>query len=132
MAVCYDTSPNMKGLGVDSTRISRFRKMSDSIRDRLARKILEESELEVYNAAKDRAMRLACFFSEKECISKTLGTGFHGIGFKDMIIRKNELGRPCVWLDGRAKLKADELGISVMKLSLTHEGDVIICVCCAF
>lgn len=132
MAVSYDTSDNMKGLGIDSTRISRFRKMTDSIRDRLARKILEESELKVYEASRDKALRLACFFSEKECISKALGTGFHGIGFKDMIIRKNELGRPCVWLDGRAKQKADELGISVMKISLTHEGDVIICVCCAY
>ncbi|MBO4361051.1 MAG: holo-ACP synthase [Eubacteriaceae bacterium] len=132
MAVSFDTSEHMKGMGVDSTRISRFRKMRDSIRDRLARKILEESELAVYMAAKDPAMRLACFFSEKECISKTLGTGFTGISFKDIIIRKNELGRPCVWLDGRAKQKAEELGISVIKISLTHEGDVIICVSCAF
>ena len=130
MAVSFDNPSAVKGLGTDATRISRFRSMSDPVRERMARKILSEDEMAVYRAAKDPCVSLARSFCQKECVSKCLGTGYsNGVHFSDIIIKRDPLGRPTVWLQKGAQKRAEELGMKSIMISLTDEGDTVICVC---
>lgn len=125
MAV-FDVSVNIKGVGVDCTRISRFAELKDDIRQKLALKILSNCEYAEYENSKNKAKRLACFFCCKEAVSKALGTGFSEFGFSDIVIKKDDKNRPFVLLEGNAEVSARKRNISAVKVSLTHEGDFVI------
>lgn len=122
----FDLSTSLKGVGVDCTRISRFAEFNDVIRERLAQEILSEDEYREYEKSKNRPKRLACFFCYKEAVAKALGTGFSEFGFPDIVIKKDEKNRPFVLLKDKAARVAKKKGISAVKVSLTHEGDLII------
>ncbi len=51
---------------------------------------------------------------------KALGTGLRGVGWKDIEVIRNEAGAPSVLLHGRAKVRAETLGVREMSLSLSH------------
>ena len=57
---------------------------------------------------------------------KALGTGFKGIGRKDVSVTAGQNGRPAVLLAGRAKELAEERGIVEFALSLSATGDLAI------
>lgn len=126
MAVSFDKSANIKGVGIDCTTISRFNSMLPRVMQRLAERILTDEEMTVYNEASNKPKRLACYFCEKEAVAKALGTGFRDVAFVDITIMKDEYGRPYVLLDGNALKVAREKSIEVIKISLTHEGDSVI------
>lgn len=128
MEISFDSQTAVKGVGVDATTISRFRKMDPDIRERLARRVLAPCEYEVYASSKDPEKRLACFWAEKESVSKALGTGFRGIAYSDIIIKKNALGKPCVYLTEKGAGIAGKSGITSISIALTHELDTVICV----
>ena len=67
-----------------------------------------------------RAPELAARFAAKEAISKALGTGLRGIGWREMEVLSDERGKPLVYLHGRAKARADFLGLSDFAISLSH------------
>ena len=59
-------------------------------------------------------------------VLKALGTGFKGIGRKDVSVTAGQNGRPAVLLVGRAKELAEERGIVEFALSLSATGDLAI------
>lgn len=79
-----------------------------------------------------KARRYAGRFAAKEAVIKALG-GIHPEGFswRDINIIRQESGRPFVWLEGRPKARQDDLGISKLFLSITHEGNMAIALCLA-
>ncbi len=123
----FDSSGSVKGIGVDCTRISRFAKLEVNVLEKLARKILTEQEYFDYSSCNNKPKKLACFFCCKEAVSKALGTGFSCFGFSDIMILKDDNNRPYVSLNRKAANVAGEKGISAIKVSITHEGDYVIC-----
>ncbi len=73
-----------------------------------------------------RARDLAARFAAKEAISKALGTGMHGVRWRDMEVVSDRRGKPHVRLHGSAKARAEELGIQDLAISLTHSRDLAI------
>jgi len=63
---------------------------------------------------------LAGLFAAKEAVMKALGTGMAGANFSDIRVRHFDSGQPYIELEGKARSKADELGVRTWHVSITH------------
>jgi holo-[acyl-carrier protein] synthase len=63
---------------------------------------------------------LAARFAAKEAVSKALGTGIGDVGWKEIEIVNGPRRQPMVRLYGRARRSADEQGLQVWAISLSH------------
>jgi holo-[acyl-carrier protein] synthase len=110
------------GVGVDIVEIRRITEAMERNNNFLA-KIFTDIEIEYLKSRKFRAEYVAGRFAAKEAVSKALGTGIRGFGFRDIEIDKNELGQPVVVLKGNAKLTAQKFGNYNLQLSISHGQD---------
>ncbi|OGH19710.1 MAG: hypothetical protein A3D74_00435 [Candidatus Levybacteria bacterium RIFCSPHIGHO2_02_FULL_37_13] len=78
-----------------------------------------------------RAQRYAARFAAKEAVVKALGgIDRNGFGYKDIAVLKDEIsGKPFIFLDGKAKTRAEEIGINKILISITHEKDHAVAWC---
>jgi holo-[acyl-carrier protein] synthase len=65
-----------------------------------------------------KVTRLAGRFAAKEAISKALGTGLHGVAWREMEVVQLRSGRPTVRLYGNAKKRAELLGLTAFDVSI--------------
>ncbi|UGA55196.1 holo-ACP synthase [Vibrio sp. VB16] len=110
------------GLGTDIAEIERLEKALSRNGDAFAKRILAESEYQIYLTLKQQGRFLAKRFAAKEAASKALGTGIaHGVTFHDFVISNDENGKPILMLENRAKDIADKRGITHVHLSISDE-----------
>lgn len=107
------------GIGVDSISISRVQKAME--REYFAKRIFTEKELEQMDSKRRRA---ASDFAGKEAVVKVFGTGFVGVGARDISILRDEKGAPYVELYGAALRRAEEMGIDTWHISITNTEEV--------
>jgi holo-[acyl-carrier protein] synthase len=75
----------------------------------------------------ERASRLSGRLAVKEAVMKALGTGFgNGVGFLDVEVATLPSGAPTIVLHGKAKVLAEDMGISRWLVSTSHEGAMAI------
>jgi hypothetical protein len=67
-------------------------------------------------------------WAAKEAVSKVLGLGVRGIGWRDIEIERLPTGQPAVRLHGRAEARARQLGMDRIALSITHESDYAVAI----
>ena len=103
--------------GVDIIEIERIQRALERWGDRFLRRIYTEDEAAY---CRGRPPNLAGRFAAKEAAMKALGTGLRGVGWKDIEVIRNQAGAPSVLLHGRAKVRAETLGVREMSLSLSH------------
>ena len=106
--------------GVDIIEIERIQRALERWGDRFLRRIYTEDEAAY---CRGRPPNLAGRFAAKEAAMKALGTGLRGVGWKDIEVIRNDAGAPSVLFHGRAKVRAETLGIREMSLSLSHSRD---------
>ena len=115
------------GIGVDIAEIARFKKSMERFGDRLARKILTDSEFKQYPKVKDPARFLAMRFAAKEATSKALGTGFkQGISPRQIGVEHEPSGKPNLIVFGKASLLFNQRRIDNPKVSLSDDGGLAI------
>lgn len=102
--------------GVDIIEIHRIERVINQWGDRFLNRIYTETELAI---CKNKPNRLASRFAGKEAVMKALGTGIRGIGWKEIEIGSESSGKPFVNLYGKAKVKAESLGIVDLAISLS-------------
>lgn len=110
------------GVGVDIVEIRRIKEAVER-NNNFLEKLFTDIELEYLNSRKLSPEYIAGRFAAKEAVSKALGTGIRGFGFRDIEINRNELGKPIVVLKGKAKLIAEQFGKYSMHLSISHGED---------
>ncbi|GAB4361404.1 MAG: holo-ACP synthase [Gammaproteobacteria bacterium] len=111
------------GLGNDLVCIERIRRLHEQYGLRLAQRILNEKEKQGYERVKEKEFYLAKRFAVKEATAKALGTGFRdGIGKRDIYIEHDHLGRPMVFLQGKAETRFNALGATKIWASITDDG----------
>ena len=132
MFIDYNRESIIKGIGIDMTDIRRYRKMSLEKQNHLSSKILTDDELVDYINSHDKTLFLAKIFCAKESIVKSMGTGFIGIGFKDIQIKNDSSGKPTVSLSQKANEIAKEKSIIGIQISITHEKDYVTCISTAY
>ncbi len=57
---------------------------------------------------------------------KALGVGTWGVGWREIEVLSDSKGRPLVCLEGRARDRAEEIGLGGLDISLSHSRDYAI------
>lgn len=83
------------GIGTDIIEIDRIESAIKNT-SKFLEKLFTEKELEQFNLEKPRVESIAGNFAVKEAVSKALGTGMREIGFKDIEVFRDSLGKPFV------------------------------------
>ncbi len=106
--------------GIDIVEITRVEKAIASWGERFLHRIYTQSELKLYGK---KPSSLAARFASKEAVMKLLGTGRKGIGWREIETLSLPNGKPVVNLYGRAKIKAQMLGLKEVRVSLSHSKE---------
>ena len=106
--------------GVDIIEISRVGRVLAGYGSRFLRRIYTAGEIDY---CRGRPPNLAARFAAKEATMKALGTGVRGVGWKDIEVIRHESGAPAIRLHGRAKTRAQRLGVQEISLSMSHSRD---------
>src|SRR5438445_7134438 len=112
-------------LGIDIISVGRIRRTLARFGGRFVRRVLTPSE---QRYVRDRAETLAGRWAAKEAVSKVLGLGVRGIGWRDIEIERLPTGQPAVRLHGRAARRAEQLGMARIALSISHEADYAVAI----
>jgi holo-[acyl-carrier protein] synthase len=112
------------GVGIDIIEVSRIEKQLSRGDDRFQRRLFTDREIAYCERKKFKGLHFAARFAAKEAFLKALGTGLSGgLSWKDVEVVNNEAGMPTLRLNGKARLLADELGLTGLHVSLTHVKD---------
>lgn len=109
--------------GVDLMEISRLREAAERHGERFFTRIYTPAERAL---CAGNYSSLAARFAAKEAISKTLGTGVGDIAWTEMEILRAPSGEPYLILHGKARTRAEELGLAEWSISLSHSRDLAI------
>ena len=119
-------------VGIDLIEVGRVRKVFEKHGERFLRRVFTEKEVQqCRRAGAVRATRLAGRFAAKEAISKALGTGLHGLAWREMEIVQLRSGRPTVTLYGNARRRAEFLGLGAFDVSIADLAEFSIAVAVA-
>jgi holo-[acyl-carrier protein] synthase len=110
--------------GVDIVVCSRIERIWKEHGPRFLDRIYTPRERDYCLAARDATPRLAGRFATKEAVMKALGVGWRaGIEWTDIETLPDGYGKPHVALAGQTALRAREIGIDDMLISISHAGD---------
>ena len=110
-------------VGIDMVAIPRVRAVLERHPDRFLRRIYTPEEVAV---CRGRVPELAARFAAKEAVMKALGTGARGVGWREIEVLPNRRGKPLLYLYGRARERAERIGLRALDVSLTHEREFAI------
>lgn len=117
--------PGTTELGIDIIKVDRIAATLRRFGPRFAERVLTPAE---QRYVRDRAETFAGRWAAKEAVSKVLGLGVRGIGWRDIEIERLPTGQPAVRLHGRAAARADQLGMSRIAVSISHESDYAVAI----
>ena len=115
-------------LGIDLIDIDRIAQALDRHPQRFRRRILTDREDRYCG---ERVERIAGRWAAKEAVSKVLGLGVRGVGWREIEVLPNYAGQPQVLLHGRAAARAARLGIGEVTVSISHERRMAVAVAIA-
>jgi holo-[acyl-carrier protein] synthase len=117
--------PLTEELGIDIIKVDRIAAALERFGGRFSARVLTERERRY---VRDRPETFAGRWAAKEAVSKVLGLGVRGIGWRDIEIERLPTGQPAVRLHGRAAARADQLGMDRIAVSITHEADYAVAI----
>jgi holo-[acyl-carrier protein] synthase len=112
-------------LGIDIIRVDRIVKALEKHGRRFPLRILTPAE-DVY--VRDRPENLAGRWAAKEAVSKVLGLGVRGVGWREIEIVRLPTGQPTVRLHDRALRRAQQLGMERIAVSISHEHEYAVAI----
>jgi phosphopantetheine--protein transferase-like protein len=117
--------PGTTELGIDIIRVSRIADSLARFGERFVTRVLTPREAAY---VRGRAETMAGRWAAKEAVSKVLGLGVRGIGWRDIEIERLPTGQPAVRLHGRAARRAEQLGMGRVALSISHESEFAVAI----
>ena len=106
------------GVGCDLIEIERVKKACE--KEAFLTRIYTERER---RQAKGDPRVLAGTFAVKEAVAKVFGTGFRDFMPVHVEVLRDPLGKPYVVLHAGAEMKAEELGIRTIEVSISDTKD---------
>ena len=113
------------GLGIDIVEIARVERLLGDRPERAIARLFLPGEADYCQRHAFPPRHFAARIAAKEATFKALaGTaGARDIGWTEIeVVSAAEDGRPSLLLHGRAKTRAEELGVTRVLVSLTHDG----------
>jgi holo-[acyl-carrier protein] synthase len=115
-------------IGVDLVDIDRIVAVLRRFPDRFRQRVLTEGEARY---CRNKVERIAGRWAAKEAISKVLGLGVRGVGWREIEILPNRAGAPQVTLHARAAARAAYLDLEDVTVSISHERRMAVAVAIA-
>lgn len=115
-------------IGIDLVDIDRIATVLRRFPDRFRQRVLTEREAWYCGS---RAERIAGRWAAKEAVSKVLGLGVRGVGWRDIEVLPNRAGQPQVTLHDRAAQRAASMGLDEVTVSISHERRMAVAVAVA-
>jgi len=112
-------------LGVDLIDLDRIAAVLARYPERFRRRVLTDGEARYCGT---KVERIAGRWAAKEAISKVLGLGVRGVGWREIEVLPNFAGQPQVRLHGRAARRAAALGLGELTVSISHERHMAVAV----
>jgi holo-[acyl-carrier protein] synthase len=117
--------PGTTELGIDIIKVDRIRRTLARFGGRFALRVLTPAESRY---VRDRPETLAGRWAAKEAVSKVLGLGVRGIGWREIEVERLPTGQPAIHLHGRAATRAEQLGMGRIAVSISHEADYAVAI----
>jgi holo-[acyl-carrier protein] synthase len=117
--------PGTTELGIDIIRVSRIAASLARFGDRFTARVLTPAEAAY---VRNRAETMAGRWAAKEAVSKVLGLGVRGVGWRDIEIERLPTGQPSVRLHGRAARRAEQLRMGRVAVSISHEDEYAVAI----
>jgi len=117
------------GIGVDVVEVDRIRTLLEArpgFRDR----VFTSSEIVDCQNEADPTPCYAARWAAREAAAKALG-GIPGRSWQDIAILRGPEGEPHLTLSGTAQQRADEVGVTELLVSISHERSVAAAFCVA-
>jgi holo-[acyl-carrier protein] synthase len=112
-------------LGIDIIKVDRIKATLKRFGPRFSNRVLTPAE---QRYVRGRPETMAGRWAAKEAVSKVLGLGVRGIGWRDIEVERLPTGQPSVRLHGRAAARADQLGMGRIAVSISHESDYAVAI----
>lgn len=118
----------MLSSGVDILHVQRVQEALARHGERFLARVYTPAEIAY---CRGRAPELAARFAAKEAAAKALGVGMRvlsrqGVGWHEIEIERDVLGKPHLSLTGSAAERAQRLGLTRWSLSIAHEREYAI------
>jgi holo-[acyl-carrier protein] synthase len=107
------------GVGTDLVDVERLRAALDR-QPGLAVRLFTGPERDYASRHVDPLPHLAARFAAKEAVMKAMGCGFTSVGFDEIGVIRADSGFPTIVLSGRARIRAEVLGVGKWHISLSH------------
>jgi holo-[acyl-carrier protein] synthase len=112
-------------LGIDIIKVDRIAKAIAKHGRRFAKRVLTDHE-DAY--VRDRPENFAGRWAAKEAVSKVLGLGVRGVGWREIEIIRLPTGAPMCRLHDRALARANQLGMERVAVSISHEHEYAVAI----
>jgi holo-[acyl-carrier protein] synthase len=113
------------GTGVDLAEVGRIRDAITRHGRRFIERIYTPAEIAYVERKANRFERYAGRFAAKEAGMKAIGTGWRrGVRWQDFEVTNLPSGRPTLQLHGEAARIAEQLGVKLISLSITHTAEL--------
>ncbi len=107
------------GIGTDLVELDRFRRTLERTPG-IKHRTFTAAEQEYSDTKNDPTERYAVRWAAKEAVMKAMGVGLGVVTMSDIEVVKADSGAPSIVLHDTAAAKAEELGITEWKITLTH------------
>jgi holo-[acyl-carrier protein] synthase len=115
------------GIGTDIVEYARIESMWQRHGQRLAERLLSETELPEFAAHAHPARFLAKRFAAKEAFAKATGSGLrHPVSLSRISITHDGLGKPVLMFDATLRTYLARLGINGHHLSISDERSTVV------
>ncbi len=109
------------GVGIDIVDVSRIEAILERYAERFQQRVFTREEVRYCSGKGNPGLHFAARFAAKEAAAKALGTGIgRGIRFRDIEIVPAR-GVPKIFFHNRAREYADDIGVSAIHVSISHE-----------
>ena len=113
-------------VGIDIIETARIKGVLERHPQRFLDRVYTEWE-QAY--CRTNVLHLAGRWAAKEAVSKVLGLGVRGVGWREIEIRRTRAGQPIVELHGRAEERRRALGLTTpLAVSISHIRDLAVAV----
>ena len=113
-------------VGIDIIETARIRGVLERHPARFLSRVYTEWERRY---CRDNVLHLSGRWAAKEAVSKVLGLGVRGVGWREIEITRTPAGQPTVRLHGRAEERRRAIGLSApVSVSISHIRELAVAV----
>lgn len=120
LASSYPPGREVLGLGIDLCEIDRIQEALARHGARFLARVCVPGEVRRPLDSRRIAEHVAGLFAAKEAAMKALGTGMRGVAFREIAVAREPGGPPRLVLTGRARGRAEALGVVAAHVTITH------------